>query len=378
MDLKDKFGDDRRTVILDQEPEGFSEEDLVAHQEVVVSISSRGYIKRVPLSTYRAQHRGGVGIIGAKTKEDDDIRHLVVADTHDKLIFFTDRGRGFQVKTWEVDEGKREARGISVMQLLTMDQRERITAVVRVPPDLGEGSYMVMSTRLGEVKKTPMKAFANVRRDGIIAMDLEANDEFVGAHICSDEDDVMMITAKGQAIRFSVKSLRSASRTSGGVRGIRLRAGDKVVGMEVPITDHALLVVSALGQGKRTPVEEYPRHGRGGQGIITFRTNPRSGDLITVRMVDPEHELIFISEGGIIMRTPVKGVSLQGRPTQGVNLMNVGDDDRVAAVAVIDLNKDFSLNEVLPTGAEIGEAEFEKQPQASGNGANGAAPKKGK
>jgi DNA gyrase subunit A len=378
MDLKDKFGDDRRTVILDQEPEGFSEEDLVAHQEVVVSISSRGYIKRVPLSTYRAQHRGGVGIIGAKTKEDDDIRHLVVADTHDKLIFFTDRGRGFQVKTWEVDEGKREARGISVMQLLTMDQRERITAVVRVPPDLGEGSYIVMSTRLGEVKKTPMKAFANVRRDGIIAMDLEASDEFVGAHICSDEDDVMMITAKGQAIRFSVKSLRSASRTSGGVRGIRLRAGDKVVGMEVPITDHALLVVSALGQGKRTPVEEYPRHGRGGQGIITFRTNPRSGDLITVRMVDPEHELIFISEGGIIMRTPVKGVSLQGRPTQGVNLMNVGDDDRVAAVAVIDMNKDFSVNEVLPTGAEVKEAEVENKPPASSNRGNGAAPKKGK
>jgi DNA gyrase subunit A len=355
MDLKDKFGDDRRTIILDQEPEGFSEEDLVAHQEVVVSISSRGYIKRVPLSTYRAQHRGGVGIIGAKTRDDDDIRHLVVSDTHDKLIFFTDRGRGFQVKTYEVDEGKREARGISVMQLLTMDQRERITAVVRVPPDLPDGSYMVMATKLGEIKKTPMKAFQHVRRDGIIAMDLEDTDEFVGAHICDDTNDVMMITAKGQTTRFTVMSLRSASRTSGGVRGIRLRAGDQVVAMEVPVKEHALLVVSALGQGKRTPEEEYPLHGRGGQGVITFRTNPKSGDLITARMVDPEHELIFISEQGIIMRTPVRGVSLQGRPTQGVNLMNVSDGDKVAAVAVIDMNKDFSAIENLPTGAEVGD-----------------------
>jgi DNA gyrase subunit A len=371
VDLKDKYGDERRTIILDQQPEEFSEEDLVAHQEVVVSISSRGYIKRVPLSTYRAQHRGGVGIIGARTKEDDDIRHLVVADTHDKLIFFTDRGRCFQVKTYEVDEGKREARGISVMQLLTMDQRERITAVVRVPPDLAEGSYMVMGTRLGEVKKTVMKAFANVRRDGIIAMDLEAKDEFVGAHICTDTDDVMMVTAKGQAIRFSVKSLRSASRTSGGVRGIRLRSGDQVVGMEVPVADHALLVVSALGQGKRTPTEEYPRHGRGGQGVITFRTHPKSGDLIAARMVDPEHELIFISEQGIIMRTPVRGVSLQGRPTQGVNLMNVSGSDRVAAVAVIDMNKDFSAIEVLPTGAEVvptTAAQPRLVPEVDGNG----------
>jgi DNA gyrase subunit A len=195
-------------------------------------------------------------------------------------------------------------------------------------------------------------------------MDLETDDEFVGAHICDDSDDVMMITAKGQTIRFTVKSLRSASRTSGGVRGIRLRAGDQVVAMEVPVEGHALLVVSELGQGKRTPQEEYPRHGRGGQGVITFRTIPKSGDLITARMVDPEHELIFISEQGIIMRTPVRGVSLQGRPTQGVNLMTVGEGDRVAAVAVIDMNKDFAAIEVLPTGADMAENGGQPSPAA--------------
>jgi len=369
IELKEKYGDDRRTMIMEQEPEDFSEEDLVAHQEVVVTISSRGYIKRIPLSTYRAQRRGGVGIIGAKTKEDDDIRHLIVADTHDKLIFFTDRGRCFQVKTYEVDEGKREARGVSIMQLLMMDQKESITTVIRVPADV-EHDFMVMSTKLGEVKKTPMKNFANVRRDGLIAMDLEAKDEFVSARICSDNDDAIMVTAKGQAIRFKVKTLRSASRLSGGVRGIKLRSGDRVVAMEIADASHALLVVSALGHGKRTPMDDYPVHGRGGQGVITFKTHAKSGDLVTARMVDAEHEVIFISEGGIVLRTPVAHISEQGRPTQGVRLMDVGTDDKVAAVAVIDMRKEYDTLP-LPVGAngneqENGDGIPRKQPKHAG------------
>jgi DNA gyrase subunit A len=375
-------------MILEQEPEEFSEEDMVAHQEVVVTISSRGYIKRTPLSTYRSQRRGGVGIIGAKTKEEDDIRHLVVADTHDKLIFFTDRGRCFQVKTYEVDEGKREARGISIMQLLMMDQKERITAVVRVPANV-EHAFMVMATQLGEVKKTPMRYFANVRRDGLIAMDLEAADEFVAARICSDNDDAIMVTARGQAIRFAVKTLRSASRLSGGVRGVRMRPGDRVVGMEIPHEGDALLVVSALGQGKRTPVDDYPRHGRGGQGVITFKTHAKSGELVSARIVNPEHELILISEGGIILRTPVAHISLQGRSTQGVRLMDVGDDDRVAAVAVIDMSKEYETLP-LPIGATNGNEDdgIERKPskygkaKPSGNGTGKPKPsgngKKGK
>ncbi|MCH7484557.1 MAG: DNA gyrase subunit A, partial [Chloroflexi bacterium] len=350
--LKDKFGDERRTLIMDQEPEEFSEEDMVAHQEVVVTISSRGYIKRIPLSTYRSQRRGGVGIIGARTKEDDDIRHLVVADTHDRLIFFTDRGRCFQVKTWEVDEGKREARGASVMQLLMLDQSERITAVVRATKGV-ENEFMVMGTKMGEAKKTPMKNFANVRRDGLIAMNLEPADELVSAHICSDADDAIMVTARGQAIRFAVKALRSASRLSGGVRGIKLASGDTVIGLEIAREGYNLLVASAQGHGKRTPVEEYPRHNRGGQGVITFKTHPKSGPLVHARAVDPEHELMMISENGIMLRTPVKHISQQGRPTQGVKLMDVGDDDKVAAIAIVDMGRDYSESgDDLPTGAE--------------------------
>jgi DNA gyrase subunit A len=211
-------------------------------------------------------------------------------------------------------------------------------------------------------------------------MDLEPSDEFVSAHLCNDDDDVMMVSARGQAIRFSVGSLRSASRLSGGVRGIRLRAGDKVVGMEVPEPGHNLLVVSALGQGKRTDLGEYPRHGRGGQGVITFKTHPKSGELVAARVVDPEHELIVIRESGMILRTPVRHISLQGRPTQGVKVVDVEDDDRVAGVAVIDMGREFS-SEPLPTGALIGDGgNGAKAPKASrgGGGSTNGRGKSGK
>jgi len=350
LELKEKFGDPRRTLIMEQEPEEFSEEDMVAHQEVVVSLSARGYIKRLPLSTYRAQQRGGVGVIGMKTREDDTVRLLVVADTHDKLIFFTDRGRCFQVKVYEITDESRQARGQSIMQLLTLNQNERVTALVRVSPE-ADLDYMMMGTKLGEVKKTPLKNFANVRRDGLIAMDLEAADELVSAKLATDDDDAILVTARGQALRFAVKALRSASRLSGGVRGIRLAAGDRVVAMEIARAGEALLVVSELGHGKRTPMEDYPRHGRGGQGVITFKTHPKSGELVTARMVDPEHELMFICQDGIVLRTPVAHISLQGRPTQGVKLMDVSRGDRVAAVAVIDMRREFTASQPLPTGA---------------------------
>jgi DNA gyrase subunit A len=374
LELKEKFGDDRRTLIMDQEPEDFTEEDLVAHQEVVVSISSRGYIKRVPLSTYRAQHRGGVGIIGMKTRDNDAVRHLVVADTHDKLIFFTDRGRCFQLKTWEITDESRQARGESIMQLLTLNQEERVTALVRIPPD-HEGDFMLVATKLGEIKKTPLKAFANVRRDGLNAMDLEPADELVSAHLATDEDQAIMVTARGQSLKFRVSQLRSASRLSGGVRGIRLGQGDTVVGMDVVQPGLALLVVSQFGFGKRTPVEDYPLQGRGGSGVRTFKTIPKTGELIAARMVDAEHELVLISQDGTVLRTPVAHISLQGRSTQGVTLMDVHDDDRVAAIAVVDMSRDFSAIEALPTGAEVKEEpEGGKKPRRSRkNSGNGAS-----
>jgi len=364
IDLKKTYGDDRRTIIMDQEPEGFSEEDMVAHQEVVVTLSSRGFIKRLPLNTYRAQRRGGVGIIGMKTREDDAVRHLVVADTHDKLIFFTDRGRCFQVKTYEVTDESRQAKGESVMQLLQLDQKERITAVVRIPPQTDQ-DYMIVASKLGEVKKTPLKNFANVRRDGLIAMDLEPADELVSAKLATNEDHAIIVSARGQSVRFPIKLLRSASRLSGGVRGMRVAAGDRVVGMEIASTAEALLVVSEFGFGKRTLVDEYPVHGRGGMGVRTFNTNPKTGELMAARMVDPTHELMLIAEDGIVLRTPVEHISRQGRSTQGVTLMDVdrdNRDNRIAAVAVIDMDRDYGTPQDLPTGATVAGEEIVAAP----------------
>jgi len=395
IQLKEKFGDDRRTLIMEQEPEEFSEEDLVAHQEVVVSLSKRGFIKRIPLSTYRAQRRGGVGIIGMKTRDDDAVRHLVVADTHDRLIFFTDRGRCFQLKAYGIADESRVAKGESIMQLITLDQKERVTAVVLSPAKAEQG-FMVVASKQGEVKKTPLKNFDKVRRDGLIAMDLEPDDELVSAKLANDSDDVILVTGLGQSLRFSVKTLRSASRLSGGVRGIRLAQGDSVVGMEMAHKGEALLVASELGMGKRTDVDEYPTQGRGGSGVRTFKTNPKSGELIKARVVHPDHELMLISEEGIILRTPVSHISLQGRSTQGVTLMDVSRGDRVSAIAVVDMQREFTAKDELPTGATAAPVDgakskkktaaskskaktsAESPPKAKGSNSSKAPPKKSK
>jgi DNA gyrase subunit A len=348
-EVKSRYGDDRRTQIMDQEPEEFGEADMVAHQDVVVTLSTLGYVKRLPLDTYRAQRRGGRGITGMKTREDDAVRHLLVADTHDDLLFFTDRGRCFQIKTYELPDAARTARGIPLINLVSVDQREWVTAVVRLPKDLAR-DYMVMGTKLGEVKKTPLKYFANVRRGGLNAMDLEAADELVSVKLASDEDHAMVITAQGKSLRFSVGALRSASRQSGGVRGVRLAKGDRLVALDIAKKDEAMLVITSQGFGKRTPVAEYPLQGRGGQGVITFKTTPKTGELVSARMVNPSQELMLISTNGIVLRTAVEQISLQGRPTQGVTLMDVEEGETVAAVTVIDMAKDYRGEAPLPTG----------------------------
>ena len=349
QEVKKRFGDDRRTQIMDREPEEFSEEDLVAHQEVVVTLSTSGYVKRLPLDTYRAQHRGGRGITGMKTREDDAVRHLLVADTHDDLLFFTDRGRCFQIKTYELPDATRTARGIPLINVVSVDQREWVTAVVRLPKDLAR-DYLVMGTKLGEVKKTPLKYFANVRRGGLNAMDLEPDDELVSVKQASDDDHALIVTGLGKSLRFSVGGLRSASRQSGGVRGVKLAKGDRVVALEIVKPNEAMLVITSQGFGKRTPVEEYPLQGRGGQGVFTFKTNAKTGNLVSSRMVNPSQELMLISEGGIVLRTPVERISLQGRPTQGVTLMDTEEGDAVAAVTVIDMTRDYKDEASLPTG----------------------------
>ncbi|MBM4416111.1 MAG: DNA gyrase subunit A [Chloroflexi bacterium] len=338
VELKEKYGDARHTVVYDAPVDEFSEEDLVPHQRIVVTISDRGYMKRVPLETYRPQGRGGRGITGMVTRDEDAVRHLLVCDTHDAILLFTERGRVYSLRGYEVPEGSRTARGVPVVNLVEMDPADRATAVIGVA-DFARDSLMLATTQ-GEVKRTPLNQFESVRRSGLIAMDLPPNDELVAARTARDSDDALLISSDGQAIRFPVSTLRVASRASGGVRGMRLAAGARVIALVMASDGTDLLVVSERGIGKRTPMAEYPVKGRGGQGVITFKLSARSGPLAVARGVNASDQVILVSREGIVMRTRADLISQHGRSTQGVAVMNVDTNDAVAAVAQIDLGPD--------------------------------------
>ena len=337
-ELKKKYGDERRTQIIGQVAEQLRDEDMVAHQEVVTTLSTRGYIKRLPLETYRLQRRGGRGITGMGTREADAVRRLIVGDTHDSLLFFTDRGRVFQLRAFDVPDASRQARGIPLINLIEIDQREQVTAVVAVR-DFDKDA-MVLATTKGEVKKTPLSEFASVRRAGLIAMNLEKDDVLVSAKLAHEEDEVIMVTSDGQSVRFPVAELRSASRASGGVRGVRLGKGANAVSMEVASAGDQLLTLTVKGFGKRTPIAEYPTHHRGGGGVITFKVLDSTGPVATARMVKDSQELIVISQEGIVLRTRMDGISIQGRSTQGVSVILPGAGDAVASVAIIEMDQE--------------------------------------
>jgi DNA gyrase subunit A len=333
QELKEKYGDARRTDIVDAEAGEFRDEDLIRNEEVVVTLTEKGYIKRLPSSTYRAQRRGGRGKTGMATREDDTVRHLLVTHNHDSLLFFTDRGRVFQLRVYELPDVSRTAKGEHLINLISIEQRERVTAIVYVPKGVSR-DYMIVATKKGEVKKTAMDEFEVVRRSGLIAMDLEEDDELIGAKLAHADDDVLMITAQGKAIRFTVAELRSASRTSGGVRGIRLAKGDTVVSLNLAPKGGELLVVTENGYGKRTPVDDYPTHNRGGGGVITSKVTEKTGLVATARVLaEKDNDLMIISAGGVVIRTDVSTISVAGRATQGVRLMNLGEGDSVVAVA---------------------------------------------
>ena len=334
-DLKTKYGDARRTQVFPGAVEDISEEDLVAHAQVIVTVSDRGYIKRVPLTEYRVQRRGGRGVMGQTIREEDAVRHLQVCDTHATLLLFTAQGKVYSVRGYEVPEGSRQARGIPVVNLVEMSQDDRVTAVV-VVTDFSADS-MILATEQGVVKRTPLDQFETVRKAGLIAMRLDDGDGLVEARPAREANDAVIVSSDGQAMRFNVGDLRVASRASGGVRGIKLRHGAKVIAMVIDEDGEDLLVVSERGVGKRTPIEEYPAKGRGGNGVMTFRVTPRSGPLTVARAVSADHELVVVSKNGIVMRTSAGSISQQGRGTQGVQVMNVDDDDMVASVARVDL-----------------------------------------
>ena len=334
-ELKAKHNDPRRTEISDQELADFSVEDLIPQQPMVVTLSKRGYIKRVATDAYRQQHRGGKGSVGMATREEDTVRQLVIASTHHNLLFFTDRGRVFRLKCYDIPrESSRMARGIPIVNLIAIDGKEKVTDVL-VIPSFTEDRFLVAATRKGEVKKTGLAEFSSVRSSGLIAMNLEQGDELVAARVTTADDHVVLVTDNGQSIRFSVASLRAASRTSGGVRGIRLAPGDGVIGMEVADPEAQLFVISSNGFGKRTPFNLYGRQGRGGGGIRSFKVVPKTGKVVAALLVRPSQALMIISAKGIVIRTPVDGIPMRGRATQGVSVMKVEPGDRVVSVSCL-------------------------------------------
>jgi DNA gyrase subunit A len=334
LDLKKTFGDARRTQIIEQELGDFSEEDLIPHAPTVVTLSTRGYIKRIGLDTYRPQRRGGRGIIGMVTRDADAVRKLLVADMHDSLLFFTERGRVFQLKAHEIPDATRQAKGIPLINLIDIDQDEMVTAVVAAASF--DQDSLLLATKLGEIKRTPLSEFAAVRRNGLIAMNLEASDELISAKLARATDHVLLITKDGMGNRFAVKDLRAASRTSGGVRGIRLSAGDALVAMELVVQGGQLLTVSANGYGKRTPFEQYSPHARGGTGMANFKITDKTGPVVAARAVNGTRELMIISTDGVVLRTTVDSIRITGRSAQGVHIMNIGPNDSVASIAGIE------------------------------------------
>ncbi|MGH2364346.1 MAG: DNA gyrase C-terminal beta-propeller domain-containing protein, partial [Chloroflexota bacterium] len=347
-DLKKKYGDERRTAITADEAAELTDEDLIADEEVAITITNRGYIKRVPSYTYRVQRRGGRGITGMITREEDAVAQLVVCHTHDNMLFFTNRGRVFHIKAYEVPDSSRTAKGTPIINLINIEPKELVTGLIHIRNFEEAGSYMVMATRRGEIKKTPLTEFSSVRRAGLIAYDIEPGDDLQFVRALEKDADVILASRMGYAARFSETELRAASRASGGVRGIRLQAKDEVIGMDVIREESELLTVTEDGYGKRTPVDQYRSTGRGVQGVYTMELRKGRGGLAGMRVVDPADELMLISKDGIVIRTQVNTVRQTGRLAQGVTVMKLGAGDRVVSISTVG----FQNGDAKPTDEE--------------------------
>jgi len=333
-EIKEKFGDERRTEIL-QDTGEIDVEDLIAEEDMVVTISHDGYIKRNPISLYRAQRRGGKGLTGVKPKEEDFVELLFVASSHEYLLFFTNQGRVQWKKVHEIPEAGRMSRGKAIVNLLELQRREQVATTLPVR-DFNEGRYVVLATKKGLVKKTPLSAYSHPRAGGIIAVKINEDDEVIGARVTSGDQDIFLATRSGKSIRFHESEIRPMGRVAAGNIGIRMEKGDEVVGMEALQDEGAtILTVTEKGYGKRTKTEEYRVQGRGGKGILTVRTTERNGPVVYAYQVSEQDELMIITEQGKIIRLRVPDISVIGRNTQGVKLIDLAEGEKVVGVAKV-------------------------------------------
>jgi DNA gyrase subunit A len=349
-EIANAYGDERRTEITHAEGE-IDIEDLIADQQMVISITHSGYIKSLPLSTYRQQRRGGIGISGADPKEDDYVEHLFVCSTHDYLLFFTNRGKVYRLKVYELPEASRTARGRALVNLLPLREGERVQSVLSTR-DFSEGRYLVFATRDGVVKKTEFGAYNTpIKADGIIAISIRDEDELIAVRRTSGHDDIIMVSRSGQAARFSEQQVRPMGRDTSGVRGMNVsQKNNAVIAMDVARDDQELLVVTENGYGKRTPIPEYPVKGRGAMGVKTITLTENKGQLAGALVVREHQELVFISQNGMVQRTSVRGINRYGRASQGVRVMNLREDDQVSAVALVAESEASTAAAVLEDG----------------------------
>ncbi|HEU4706271.1 MAG TPA: DNA gyrase subunit A [Solirubrobacterales bacterium] len=334
-EIVESYGDERRTEIAHFEGD-VGIEDMIADQQMVISLTASGYVKRLPLATYRQQRRGGVGVMGMNLKEDDYIAHLHICSTHDFLLFFTNRGKVYRLKVYELPEGSRTSKGSSLNNLLPLREGERVMAVIPTR-DFKENRYLAFATAQGLIKKTKFLAYNTpIRADGIIAIKVRDGDELVQVRLTSGEDDILMVSHSGHASRFSESHVREMGRDTSGVKGMNVSGKDnRVLAMDVARNETELFVVTENGYGKRTPVSEYPVKGRGTKGVLTVKLTEKKGGLTGALIVSEHQDLLFISQNGMVQRTPASGISQMGRATQGVKVMNIKDDDCVSAVALV-------------------------------------------
>lgn len=350
MVIRDKFADDRRTQIIADEDE-ISVEDLIQEEESVITLTHFGYIKRQPTAVYRSQRRGGKGIVGMSTREEDYVVNLFTTSTHNFILFFTNKGKVYRLKAYQIPEAGRQAKGTAIVNLLELDHDEKVTTVIPVS-EYSEGQYLILATKNGIVKKTDLMEYDNIRKGGLTAVQLRENDELIGVRLTDGSKDILLVTRNGMSIRFKETDVRPMGRVSMGVKGITLDEGDYVVGMGATIEDTYLLVVTENGFGKRTELDEYKVQTRGGKGILTYRVTEKTGMIAGMKIVSGTDDIILISDDGTIIRMNVEEISILGRATQGVTLMRMSGESKVVSVARIIKEEDEGTEDIRENGSQ--------------------------
>ena len=338
-EIKNKFGDERITKIAASENE-IDDEDLIKEEQTVVALTHFGYVKRMPIDAYKSQKRGGKGITGMTTREEDFVKEIFTASTHDTILFFSNKGKAYTLRGYEIPEAGRTARGTAIVNLLRLDQGEKITAVMPIA-NFAEGKYLLMATKKGLIKKTALAEYSSVRKNGLIGINLKEDDELIGVRLTDGEDDVVLVTSHGMSITFSEKDVRPIGRTAQGVIGMRLEDDDFVIGMESIVTrkNATLLAITENGFGKRTELEEYRVQTRGGKGILTYKITPKTGNIVGIRIASDDEDVMIITENGTIIRLNVKDINILGRTTQGVTLMRT-NEGKVVSIETISPEED--------------------------------------